>query len=609
MKKRLRDHLPTLVSVLSAMTLLITALLWFNSNIGKRVSATSESYLTENPRAFAAVFGTKLDDQIAVLESQTRFFEDVDLNDHEAMKSAIMSLSDTGVFKTVGVSDTNGFAIDHSGNIPENALSDDFLRAAMNGSIILSSTAAVDDDGEKVILTGVPIKRKGITVGIIYGTFAGDILDTLINIPNHANKEASLLLDSSGNILAASEGYDIDRMNISNLFSDTDVVPPGKKTDSVTECMIGGINSVAVITTVGIHDWYFVSIIPKSSVDAQISDISRDVIVLIIIIGFAFVILFISIMYLMKCNSDMLRTNEKFKLVTVESQDMIFDYNFQKQILTLDGSKDNITVSEKDEFTKSETLGFLSLIHDEDKDMRMRILDVVNTEDTSIKGEFRLRCLDGNYSWFRIRGTVVRSHDGHAQRMIGSLINVDEQMNREMRLIEKAESDTLTGVFNKSAFYDHVSTNLRTASDSDLFAIYIIDIDNFKAVNDDLGHAMGDQVLSDVAKKLCIIFSDMDYVGRVGGDEFAAFLHLPSKARNVGMSIIDSKAKAICSHLSDTYHAKNKEVSITASVGVSIYPYSGRDYNTLFRNADKALEKVKRNGKDQYGIYSPDEKY
>ena len=258
-------------------------------------------------------------------------------------------------------------------------------------------------------------------------------------------------------------------------------------------------------------------------------------------------------------------------------------------------------------FLGQEFVGFISMIHDEDKDIRNRILEVINTDETSVKGEFRLRCIDGSYSWFRMKGTVVRGHDGHPQRMIGSLINVDEQMNREMRLIEKAETDALTGVYNKGAFYDKVNEKLRSASDSDLFAIYMIDIDNFKAVNDDLGHAMGDQVLSDVAKKLCIVFSDRDCVGRIGGDEFAAFLRLSSKARNVGMSIIEEKAKAICDHLSDTYNAKKKEVSITASVGVSIYPYSGRDYNALFRKACKAMEKAKETGKNRYSIYSPDD--
>lgn len=609
MIKRLKNHIPTVISVISTILLLTIALIWFGSSIKNRVAEKNESYLIENTRAFAAVFGTKLDDQIAVLEAQTPVFDGIDLSDREAMRSAIMSIGNIGAFKTVGVSDMSGYCIDKNGNVSQDVFSADYLRAAANGSILFSDTLTSDGDGDPVITAGVPIKRKGVTVGLVYGSFERSVLDSFLNLPDHSNKEATLLLDSNGGIIAVSEGYDINRMNITNFFSDTDVKRPGKRSDSVTECTIGGMRSITVVTTVGVHDWYFVSVIPKNIVEAQMSDIFRDVITVIIVIAFAFVILFISIMYLIKSNSDILRTNEKFKLVTVESQDLIFDYNFQKQVLTLDGSTENLISSDKNEFSRSDTLGFISMIHGEDKDMRTRILDIVNTDETSLKGEFRLKCLDGTYSWFRIRGTIVRSHDGHPQRMIGSLINVDEQMNREMRLIQKAESDPLTGVYNKSAFYDHVTEKLRTASDSDLFAVYIIDIDNFKAVNDDLGHATGDQVLSDVAKKLCIIFSDIDYVGRVGGDEFAAFLHLPSKARNIGMSIIDNKAKAICSHLSDTYHAKNKEVSITASVGVSIYPYSGRDYNTLFRNAGKALEKVKKNGKNQFGVYSPDEKY
>ena len=118
---------------------------------------------------------------------------------------------------------------------------------------------------------------------------------------------------------------------------------------------------------------------------------------------------------------------------------------------------------------------------------------------------------------------------------------------------------------------------------------------------------MGDQVLGDVAKKLCLVFSDKDYVGRIGGDEFAAFLHLSSKARNVGMSIIEGKAQAICAQMRETYSAKKKSVSVTASVGVAIYPYSGRDYNTLFIRAGKALEKIKDTGKNMYAVYSPEE--
>lgn len=312
-------------------------------------------------------------------------------------------------------------------------------------------------------------------------------------------------------------------------------------------------------------------------------------------------------MFLLKSNSDIMTANERFKLVTVESQDIIFDYNYQKELLTLDGNIDNITSKNRNIFSKAEMMEFLETIHEEDKDIKNRILGLRENDDNLIKGEFRIKCLDGSYCWFRMKGSVVRSHDGTLQRFIGSMINVDEQMNRDARLTKTSETDPMTGIFTKSAFYDHVNEQLRNASDSDLFAIYIIDIDNFRLVNEHLGHSIGDQVLSDVAKKLCIVFSDKDCVGRIGGDEFAAFLYLSSKARTTGMNLIESKAKAICSQMSDTYSAKNKQISISASVGVAIYPYSGRDYGTLFRNARKVLDKIKVSGKNTYEIFRPSE--
>ena len=194
-----------------------------------------------------------------------------------------------------------------------------------------------------------------------------------------------------------------------------------------------------------------------------------------------------------------------------------------------------------------------------------------------------------------------------AFNLLTSVLDDLRPENKELRLIHKAETDPLTGIYNKGAFYDHVQEKLSSASDSDLFAIYIIDLDDFKSVNDNLGHAMGDQVLSDVAKKLCIVFSDKDCVGRIGGDEFAAFLSLSNDGRKLGRSIIENKAKAICSQIQETYRNRRKSVNVSSSVGVAIYPSAGRDYDTLYKNADKALYKIKENGKNAYCICSDEE--
>ena len=92
-------------------------------------------------------------------------------------------------------------------------------------------------------------------------------------------------------------------------------------------------------------------------------------------------------------------------------------------------------------------------------------------------------------------------------------------------------------------------------------------------------------------------------MGRIGGDEFAAFLHLTSDGSRLGMSIIENKAKAVCKQVLETYRSRKKEVTVSASVGVAVFPYDGKDYETLYLNADKALYTVKESGKNMYRIY------
>lgn len=607
MTKRIREHLPTIISVVSTVILLVITLLWFNGSVGKKVEINNESYLVDSTRNLASVMRGRIDDWITIFEAQTEAFDGVDMSDSREVADVLMSIGITDSFRVAGAADRSGKTVMRLGNAPENIKADVFFADIMKGRAAVSSDLVKGSNGETVIAFGVPIGRTGEPAGVLFGGFGSSAFSKLMDVGGSTRRFSNILLDSSGNVIMSSDNIDTERMGLLNMFDDTGAVCPPAGEGSVTECMVGGTGSYVAVSDVGINGWYLVSVMPKSAAELQAGDISRDVTILVMLVSFAFAIMFISVMYLIKSNNDILRANEKFRLVTVESQDMVFDYNFQKQLLSLDGNTDNIISDGRNEFNRTETMNLIGLIHEEDKDIKKQLLEVAENGEMSVKGEFRLKCTDETYSWFRVRGTVVRAHDGSAQRFIGSLINVDEQMNREMRLIGKAETDPVTGVYNKSAFYDRVNEKLRSASDSDLFAIYIIDIDNFKSVNDDLGHSTGDQVLSDVAKKLCIVFSDMDYVGRIGGDEFAAFLHLSSKARNVGMNIIEGKAKAICSHLSETYRGKKKQVSITASVGVAIYPYSGRDYNTLFRRADKALERAKNGGKNRYGIYTPDD--
>jgi diguanylate cyclase (GGDEF)-like protein len=126
----------------------------------------------------------------------------------------------------------------------------------------------------------------------------------------------------------------------------------------------------------------------------------------------------------------------------------------------------------------------------------------------------------------------------------------------------------------------------------------IIDIDNFKDVNDSHGHLFGDSVLTEISGKLRDMFRSSDILGRFGGDEFIVFLKNMSDKE-----MIAEKARMVCDIFRDTYTGKNKDYKISGSVGVSLYPNHGKTFSDLFHKADSALYDAKCRGKDCYVIY------
>ena len=114
---------------------------------------------------------------------------------------------------------------------------------------------------------------------------------------------------------------------------------------------------------------------------------------------------------------------------------------------------------------------------------------------------------------------------------------------------------------------------------------------------------VGDKVITDVAKKIVTVFSENDYVGRIGGDEFTAFLKLSGEGINVGQKIIKAKADALRTIIDEIYTDGRHSVNITSSIGVSVYPKNGVTFEELYKNADTALYKSKNGGKNQYNLF------
>jgi len=175
----------------------------------------------------------------------------------------------------------------------------------------------------------------------------------------------------------------------------------------------------------------------------------------------------------------------------------------------------------------------------------------------------------------------------------GKVLNSKKQEQLE----EKADTDLLTGLNNKLAterkIKEYIEKNPRSRS-----MMFILDIDNFKKINDTMGHAFGDEVLRSLGQQIGLLFRASDIIGRVGGDEFFIFL------KNITTDdSIRKEAKKVEDFFHDFKAGEYTKYSATASIGVAIFPEEGADFESLYKAADQALYKAKERGKNQLAFY------
>ena len=165
---------------------------------------------------------------------------------------------------------------------------------------------------------------------------------------------------------------------------------------------------------------------------------------------------------------------------------------------------------------------------------------------------------------------------------------------------KQAHYDALTGLTNKTLFYDRLDHAILQAQRHDeVISVLFLDIDDFKNINDTLGHSAGDEILKEIARIIKDSVRKSDTVSRWGGDEFCILL--PSVKDNEGVIKL---CQRILSSNFKNIKILNKTLNVNASIGVSFYPMDGTKAEILIDNADKAMYKAKKNGKNQYSIFS-----
>lgn len=199
----------------------------------------------------------------------------------------------------------------------------------------------------------------------------------------------------------------------------------------------------------------------------------------------------------------------------------------------------------------------------------------------------RMKRKDGSYSWYRSQYKAVFNAEGKPIRLIGTLTDISAQIDREIELRKQAQQDPLTGVYNRAGV-KLINARLEQISRGVLF---MLDLDDFKSVNDNYGHAAGDRLLQGIGGVLRDTFRSDDIVARVGGDEFVAFL-----SGSDSRATAEQKGQELLERVRQL-RVDGVPTRITVSVGAASAHDHGRTYEALSVVADEALYEVKNSGK------------
>jgi diguanylate cyclase (GGDEF)-like protein/PAS domain S-box-containing protein len=237
---------------------------------------------------------------------------------------------------------------------------------------------------------------------------------------------------------------------------------------------------------------------------------------------------------------------------------------------------------------------FLQLLHPDDRERVLAAHERTHTTGEPLRAEYRLHARDGRVVWVHDEAHLIDDPQTGEPVLQGYLLDITARREAEDQLRHQAFHDALTGLANRALFTDRVQHALVVRSGD--AAVLFLDLDDFKAVNDGLGHLAGDALLKAVGERLRASLSPSHTVARMGGDEFAILVEQSDAAA----AALDA-AERITAALQTPFEVEGREVFVTASVGIAV----GGDAEELLRCSDVAMYGAKTSGKAQYVVYTP----
>lgn len=297
-------------------------------------------------------------------------------------------------------------------------------------------------------------------------------------------------------------------------------------------------------------------------------------------------------------------SEQRYKLAVEGADCGIWDWDVENDICYFSPKWKNYLGYSDDEVNNTFD-AWTELLHLEDKSHAIsKINNYILSNSDQYESIYRMVCKDGDYKWILSKARAIRNIEGKVVRVAGSHTDITEQKLIENRLNTLAYYDKLTELPNRFLFEEKVSDIIKIKekiNSKKKFALIYMDIDNFKNINDTLGHSSGDLLLKYISNILKKQVKASDFVARLSGDEFVIIFNDIEDRKEVV-----SKMQSLLKALRRTWVLERQEFFISFSIGIAIYPEHGDNLSALLKNADIAMYYVKKNMKDNYCFYLPE---
>ena len=295
--------------------------------------------------------------------------------------------------------------------------------------------------------------------------------------------------------------------------------------------------------------------------------------------------------------------SERRALAIIGSGDMVWDWDVPRDRIHTSKEAEQL-LGLKNGSLDGHARDWLEHLHPQDRDRFSAMLDaIIEQRRGRINQDFRLRAEDGHYRWFKLRVRPVVGTDGEVVRCVGTLLDITDQRTTEERMLHDAVHDNLTGLANRELLQDRLGAAMIRAQAEGTAkpSVLLLDIDDFRVINDKYGLSIGDSILLTVARRLSRLLKPQDSIARFYGDQFAIVLISEQQPERIAV-FADSVRKV----LKEPIVFGDKELTLSVSIGIAIHDMQQhKSANDVLNDSELALYHAKRMGGDRIEPFRP----